>query len=136
MPTKSDLDHFRGEIGESIVAYELMKRNWDVMKHLGGQGSDLLAARDRIQRRIEAKTTDPFLKKGKHRRQLTVKLSDVEREAADFLVFYMHGYDTFCVMPKRSFPSSGSVTVFIDRENKISNGTVYEEDRNFWSPLE
>lgn len=30
MPTKKDLDRFRGEIGESIVAHELLKRGWNV----------------------------------------------------------------------------------------------------------
>jgi len=61
MLTKKDLDGFRGEIGESIVAYELMKRGWNVMRNVGGQGYDLLAVRDshRVQRRVEVKTTDP-----------------------------------------------------------------------------
>jgi hypothetical protein len=38
MPTTTDLNRFRGKIGESIVAYELMKLGWNVMKHLGGRG--------------------------------------------------------------------------------------------------
>ncbi len=136
MPTKKDLDRFRGEIGESIVAYELMKRNWDVMKHLGGQGYDLVATRDRVQRRIEVKTTDPALKTGEHRRQLTVVLSEAERELADFLVFYIHGHETFFVIPKKDFPPGGSVTIFIDGSGKITSGSAYEEFRNQWQPLD
>jgi len=65
MDRDKSLDQFRGELGESIVAYELMKRKWTVMENLGGQGYDLLAVCDRVQRRIEVKTTDPELKTGK-----------------------------------------------------------------------
>ena len=136
MPTKKELDHFRGEIGESIVAYELMKRNWDVMKHLGGQGYDLVATRDRVQRRIEVKTTDPDLKTGEHKNQLTVVLSPAECALADFLVFYIHGMATYFVIPKKDFPSSGSVTVFIDKNGKIASGSAYEHCRNKWEPLD
>jgi predicted AAA+ superfamily ATPase len=67
MPTKKDLDRFRGELGETIVAYELMKRDWEVLKNLGGQGYDLRATRPNISRRIEVKATDPEQKTAKRK---------------------------------------------------------------------
>jgi len=84
MPTRKDLDRFRGDIGETLVAYELMKRGWDVMKHLGGLGYDLLATKRLVTRRIEVKATDPALKTGKTRGQLTQILSETELRTADF----------------------------------------------------
>ena len=87
MPSKNDLNKFRGEIGESIVAYELMKSGWDVMKHLGGQGYDLLATKGTVSRRIEVKTTDPKLKTGNARRQLTVASLRVRKEGSRLLHF-------------------------------------------------
>jgi len=138
MPTKKDLDRFRGEIGESIVAYELLKRGWNVMKNVGGQGYDLLAIRDhhRVERRVEVKTTDPSLKTGANRNQLTVLLSESEGEAADFLIFYVHGYETFFVIPRSAFPSSRSITVNIGKDGKIASGSAYEKYRNKWEALD
>lgn len=137
MPTKKDIDRFRGDIGENIVAYELMKRGWNVMRNVGGQGYDLLAIRDnhRVQRRVEVKTTDPKLKTGKHSKQLTVLLTESESEATDFLIFYIHGYDTFFIIPQNAFPSSRSVTVSIGKDGKISSGSQFEPYRDKWELL-
>lgn len=137
MPSTKDLNRFRGEIGESIVAYELMKRGWDVMKHLGGQGYDLVATKGTVTRRIEVKTTDPKLKTGTAKRQLTVILSESERVSAGFLIYYLHGYSTFFVIPQKSFPSSGSVTVFLSKDEKsITAGDTYEPFRDKWDLLD
>jgi predicted AAA+ superfamily ATPase len=137
MPSEKDLNRFRGEIGESIVAYELMKRRWNVMKHLGGQGYDLCAIKGTVERHIEVQTTDPKLKTGKARRQLTVLLSESEKKEAGFLVFYIHGYSTFFIIPQKNFPSSGSITVFLSKDEKqITAGDTYEPFRNKWELLE
>lgn len=110
MPSKKDLDRFRGEVGEAIVAYELMKREWDVMSHLGGQGYDLLARKGNVTRAIEVKTTDPQLKTGTARNQLTMILSKAEQENADFLVFMFMGS-----IPTSSFPSGPSQNPVLSR---------------------
>lgn len=138
MPSKKDLDRYRGEIEESIVAYELLKRNWNVMKNLGGHGYDLLAISNdaRITRRIEVKTTDPELKTGAFKGQLTVLLTESEFAAADFLVFYIHGHETFFVIPKSAFPASRSVTVNVGTDGKIAAGTAYQPYRNKWDELD
>jgi len=136
MPSKKDLDRFRGDVGETVVAYELLKRGWDVMRNLGGHGYDLLASRARVQRRVEVKCTDPSRKTGRARNQLTVILSKSEQEAADFLVFYVHGFDTFFVIPRSAFPTSGSVTVFVGRDGHLTTGTAYERFKNGWSALD
>jgi len=136
MPSKKDLDKFRGEVGEAIVAYELMKRGWDVMKHLGGQGFDLWATRGLVSRRVEVKTTDPALKTGTARNQLTAILSRAEQDNADFLVYYIHGFDTYFVIPKRAFPASGSATVNVGKDGRIASGTAYESYRNRWEGLD
>jgi hypothetical protein len=137
MPSKKDLDRFMGEMGEAIVAYELMKRGWDVMKHLGGQGYDLWATKGSVARAVEVKTTDPHLKTGTAKTQLTVVLSEAERDTAHFLVYYIHGFDTYFVIPKRGFPTSRSrsVTVFA-RGGKIASGPTYEPYRNRWEGLD
>jgi predicted AAA+ superfamily ATPase len=130
------LDQFRGELGESIVAYELMKRKWTVMENLGGQGYDLLAVRDRVQRRIEVKTTDPELKTGRSKNQLTVLLTDKESQEADFLIFYVHGHETYFIIPREAFPSSRSVTVIVGKNGQIGHGSAYEPYRNKWKLLD
>ena len=136
MPSKKDLDKFRGEIGEALVAYELMKRGWDVMKHLGGEGYDLWATKGRVSRAVEVKTTDPALRTGITKHQLIVILSRAEQDSADFLIYYIHGFDTYFVIPQRSFPTSGSVTVNIGRDGNIASGTAYEPYRNKWDGLD
>jgi hypothetical protein len=88
-----------------------------------------------VSRRIEVKTTDPKLKTGKTKRQLTVLLSESEREIADFLIYYIHGYGTFFIIPQNAFPSSGSVTVNIGKDGSISSGSAYEVFRNKWNIL-
>jgi len=137
MPSKKDLDRFRGEIGESIVVYELLKRKWNVFRNAGGHGFDLLASSEdnRVQRRIEVKATDPALKTGKTKNQLTVVLSPAELVAADFGVFYIHGYNTFFIIPNTKFPSGGSITVNIGRDGKISSGSMFEPWRDRWDSL-
>ena len=138
MPSKKDLDRYRGEIGEAMVAYELLKRGWNVMKNLGGHGYDLFVvhAKQRVERRIEVKTTDPALKTGAARRQLTVVLSQSEKEAADFLIYYIHGYETYFVIPQAAFPSGGSVTVNIGIDGQIASGSQFEPYRNKWELLQ
>jgi hypothetical protein len=138
MPTKKDLDNLRGELGEIIVSYELMKKGWDVYKNLGGQGFDLIVRRDLVQRRLEVKTTDTELRTGSSKNQLTVLLSESELQNADFLVFcIMHmKQTTFFVIPKKSFPTSGSVTVNILKTGEISTGSMFESFRNQWSLLD
>ena len=136
MPSKKDLDRFRGEMGEAIVAYELMKCGWDVMKHLGGQGYDLLASKPRVTRRIEVKTTDPARRTGTTRKQLTVGLSPAERDTADFLVYYIHGFDTYFVSPKSIFQSKRTVTLVIGKDDKIGSRSAYEPYRNRWEALD
>jgi hypothetical protein len=135
MPSKKDLDRFMGEMGEAIVAYELMKNGWDVMRHLGGEGYDLLASKPRITRAIEVKTTDPARRTGKTRKILTVGVSPAERNTADFLVYYVHGLDYF-VIPKSVFQSIRTVTVFIGKDGKIGSGSKYEPYRNKWEGLD
>jgi len=136
MPSKKDLDKFSGEMGEAIVAYELMKRDWDVMRHLGGQGYDLWATKGRVSRAIEVKTTDPGRKTGPTRKQLTMLLSEAEQNSADFLVYYIHGFDTYFIIPKSGFPASRSVTVFIGKDDKIGSRSAYEPYRNKWEGLD
>lgn len=139
MPSKSSIDRFRGEMGETIVAYELMKNGWDVYRNVGGHGFDLLASSEngRVQRRIEVKTTDPWLRTGSTRNQLTVILTAAEMQMADFCVFYIHGhgFNTFFVIPKALFPSGGSITVNVGRDGQISRGTMFEETRDNWDAL-
>jgi len=114
-----------------------MKSGWDVMKHLGGQGYDLLATKGTVSRRIEVKTTDPKLKTGNARRQLTVVLSGSEKKEAGFFIFYIHGYSTFFIIPQKNFPPSGSVTVFLSKDEKqITAGDSYEPFRDKWELLE
>jgi hypothetical protein len=136
MPSKKDLDRFMGEMGEAIVAYELMKCGWDVMKHLGGEGYDLLASKPRITRAIEVKTTDPERRTGKTRKNLTAGLSPAERNAADFLVYYIHGFDTYFVIPKSVFQSRRTVTVFIGKDGRIGSKSAYEPYRKKWEGLD
>jgi hypothetical protein len=136
--TKKDLDAFRGQMGQDIVAYELMKRGWNVLVNTGTQGFDLLvvSADNRVQRRVEVKTTDPSLKTGRWQRQLTVVLTEPESKEADFLVFYVHGHDTFFVIPNSAFPPSRSVTVTISKkQGDIGERTRYEPYRNAWDQL-
>lgn len=133
---RKNMDHLRGEIGEMIVAYELMKRQWDVMRHLGGHGYDLTATKGTVERHIEVKTTDPSLRTGNRKGQLTVKLSDSERSMSSHLVFYVHGLNTFFVIPRSAFPDSGSVTVNVGRDGRIASGTAYEPYRDRWEVLE
>jgi len=137
MPSKKDLDRFSGEMGEAIVAYELMKRDWDVMRHLGGQGYDLWATKGRVSRAIEVKTTDPARKTGPTRKHLTVVLSEAEQHAADSLVYYIHGFDDYFVIPKPVFRESRSVTVRIGKKSgKIGPRGKYEQYRNKWEGLD
>lgn len=138
MPSKKDLDRFRGEMGENIVSYELLRRGWNVMKNLGGHGFDLLAKtpNNLVQRQIEVKTTDPGLKTGTAKNQLTVVLSDSEMSAADFCIYYIHGYNTFFIIPRAAFPSGGSITVTVSKKDGlISAGSQFEPYRNQWDSL-
>jgi hypothetical protein len=126
-------------MGEAIVAYELMKRDWDVMRHLCGQGYDLWATKGRVSRTIEVKTTDPERRTGPTKRQLTVLLSEAEQHSADFLVYYIHGFGDYFIIPKSAFPEtrSGSVTVIIGKKSgKIGPRSKYEEYRNKWEALD
>ncbi len=137
MASKQDLNRLRGDLGETIVAYELMKRDWAVLKNLGGHGYDLLATKPRVSRRVEVKTTDPDLRTGKTKRQLTVVLTESEKDNADFLIFYIHRKEAvFFVIPQKDFPSSGSVTVSIGKDGEISSGSAYEPFRNRWDLLD
>ena len=141
MPSKKDLNSFLGDLGEFIVAYELMKRGWDVTKHLGGHGYDLVATKHRtnsnVSRTIEVKTTDPERKTGKTRQQLTVLLTESEYNTADYLIFYIHSTQaTFFVIPRTEFPPSRSITVTINNDGEISSGTKYEPYRNGWERLD
>ncbi len=108
------------------------------MKNLGGHGYDLLAISNdaRITRRIEVKTTDPELKTGAFRGQLTVLLTESELAAADFFVFYIHGHEAFFVIPRSAYPASRSVTVNVGRDRKIAAGTAYQPYRNKWDELD
>ncbi len=140
MPSNKDLNSFLGDLGETIVAYELMKREWDVTKHLGGHGYDLVATKHRakshVSLTIEVKTTDPERKTGKTRHQLTVLLTESEFDTADYLFFYIHSTrPTFFIIPRTEFPSSRSVTVTINKQGEISSGTKYEPYRNNWEQL-
>jgi hypothetical protein len=136
MPSKKDLDKFRGEMGEAIVAYELMKRGWDVMRHLGGQGYDLWATKGSVARAVEVKTTDPRLKTGTARKQLAVVLSKAEQDLAHFLVYYIHGFDTYFVIPKSVFQLKPFIAVFIGKDGKIGSRGKYEQYRNKWEALD
>ncbi len=145
-----NLEMFRGDYGETIVAYELMKRGWDVYKSMGGHGFDLIANKyvpSHIIRNIEVKTTDPNLKQdGPNKRQLTVLMTCAERERATHLVFYILPLEiessnvlrppVFFVIPRKAFPSSGSVTVTLNKEGFVNEGTTYEDFRNNWGILD
>jgi len=135
MPSKKDLSMFLGEFGEITVAYELMKRGWDVMRHLGGQGFDLHATKGTVIRYIEVKTVDPWSKIGASKRQLTATYSPSEIEKAGFLIFYIHSIDIYYIIPSSAFPSSRSITVFIGKDGKIGTRTKYEPYRNNWELL-
>ena len=126
---------FLGEFGEITVAYELMRRGWDVMRHLGGQGFDILATKGTVDRLIEVKTVDLWSRTGKSKRQLTASLSPSEIEKAGFLIFYIHRFDTYYIIPSSAFPSSRSITVFIGKDGKIGTRTKYEPYRNNWELL-
>ena len=78
---------------------------------------------------------DPELKTGRTKRQLTVVLTESERKTANFLVFYIHGYSTFFVVPQDAFPPSGSVTVYIGKDGELTTGSAFEEYRNKWDLL-
>lgn len=136
MPSDKDINRLKAEVGEIIVGYELMKRGCEVMKNLGGHGYDLLATKGRVDRKIEVKIADPKTKKGKWKNQLTAIISQSEKEVANFLIYYIHGHDTYFIIPKRAFPESRSVTVNIGKDGKIASGTVYEKWRNKWGELE
>jgi len=113
-----------------------LKRGWDVWRNVGGTGFDLVAHRERVQRRIEVKSTDPSERTGTTRRQLTVTLTRAEREHADHVIYYIHGHGTYFVIPKKAFPSSGSITVRVGKDGQIRRGTQYEQWRENWASLE
>jgi hypothetical protein len=139
MPHKKDLDSFRGEMGETIVIYELLKRGWNVFRNMGGRGYDLRAVSEdnMITRQIEIKTTDPKLKTGATKNQLTVVLSAAERDNASHCIFYVHGYNAFFIIPKDKFPPGGSITVHVSKANPdlLSEGTMFEPFKNKWNGL-
>jgi hypothetical protein len=37
MPSKTDLNSFLGEMGETVVIYEFLKRRWNVFRNMGGR---------------------------------------------------------------------------------------------------
>ena len=137
MPNKKDLDRFRGEMGETIVIYELMKRGWNVSRNAGGQGHDLRAVSEDklITRLIEVKTTDPKLRTGKTKNQLTVVLSPAERQNASHCIYYIHGFATFYVIPHAKFPSSGSITVRVGKDGSLTEGGMFNDFKDEWDGL-
>lgn len=88
---KQKLSSLLGEIGERLVAYELIKRDWNVHKNLSQTGFDLYIQKGTIHRKIEVKTRDAFEASGEPKTSLLFSASPKEMETCDAVICYARG---------------------------------------------
>ncbi|MEM0050826.1 MAG: hypothetical protein QXW39_09905 [Candidatus Bathyarchaeia archaeon] len=90
----------RGDFGVHLVAYELMRRGWEVALNQGIimkamnreiQGYDILAKKKGRTKRIEVKFIDSFLKRGSYRKQLRQRVTPEERKQCDAIIVVVYG---------------------------------------------
>lgn len=122
-----------GEIGERIVAYELLKRGWEVNLNMTA-GFDLYIRKEDVGRRIEVKTTDPSERTGKHKKQFRFTPTNKEMEECNFVIVYYHGDSKFFIIPKDDIPDHGTIAMYRSEEGNI--GGIYEQYENKWEILE
>jgi hypothetical protein len=137
MPAKHELNSFLGELGTNIVIYELLQHDWNVFRNMGGQGYDLRVTRDDnlTDRLIEVKTTDPALKTGTAKNQLTAILSPAEYKTSTHCIFYVHGRSAFYIIPKISYPTSRSITLHLAKDGSLPKRGKYAPFKDKWEEL-
>ena len=103
----------KGDFGVHLVAYELMRRGWEVSLNQGAiskdnremQGYDVLARKGKTIKKIEVKFIDSLFKTGMYKNHLRQRLTTEEVKQCDMAIIVIYGYNSheFYIIPKRSF---------------------------------
>ncbi len=139
--SKGEINKILGDLGEISVSYELKKRGWKVLKNIGGDGFDLLISKGHKTRRLEIKSTDPECQSGKNAKYLSFGASDKQGVEADFLIFYVHGYNTYFLIPlnEKLLPlnkSRNGNTVGSIEDCCVKANSKFENFKDCWEILE
>ncbi len=127
----------KGDFGAHLVAYELMRRGWEVSLNQGMitkntnreiQGYDILARKDKSIKKIEVKFIDSFLKKGTYKKHLRQRLTPGEVKQCDaaIIVIYGNNVHEFYIIPRRNFKEVfySNNTIAIYNGKKPSKGKM------------
>lgn len=103
----------KGDFGAHLVAYELMRRGWEVSlnqgmiakNHREVQGYDILARKGEEIKKIEVKFIDSFLKTGTYRKHLRQRLTPAEVKRCDAVIIVIYGDNAheFYIIPRKNF---------------------------------
>lgn len=132
--SEDKLSDILSEIGEKIVLYELLKRDWKAYKKYGG-GYDIFISNRDITNRIEVKTTDRDAKKGKFEDKTGWKITENEKEQLDFVIICVYGRRVFYVIPKDACPNTGKLQMNINENGKVGSKSSYKKYKNAWNLL-
>ena len=140
-PYKQKLSSLLGEIGERLVAYELIKRGWEVHKNLSQTGFDLYIQKGTVHRKIEVKTRDAFEASGEPKTPLQFSVSPKEMETCDAVICYARGEkNIFLIIRKKTIlrlnetvQKKGQIRAHI-KDGEVSG--TWKSFMNNWDVLE
>ena len=140
---KRKLSSLLGEIGEKLVAYELIKRGWEVHKNLSQTGFDLYIQKGTVHRKIEVKTRDGFEASGEPKTALLFSASPKEMETCDAVICYARcEKNIFLIVRKKTIlrlnetiqqKDKGNIRVYI-KDGEVSG--KWKSFMNNWDVLE